>query len=336
MIDEALFVGVPDPVLLLDRTEVARHLTLDSCITAVEAAFAADAQGNSFTPGLLHVEAKDGEFHIKAGGLAGTRAYFTCKVNGGFFGNRVRHQLPNILGLIVLCNGSTGAPVALMESGVITRLRTGAATAVAAKYLARTDSRTVTICGAGSQGEIQLRALSRVLPLTRAYIWSPSSGAALAERMRRDLNIDVQVTSDLGAALRVSDVIVTCTPAKRWYVAREHVSPGTFIAAVGADSPEKQELEPALLAASSVVTDLRQQAVHVGDLHHAIAAGLMKPQDIRGELGAVIIGEAPRRTSADEIIVFDSTGTALQDTAAAALVYEQAVSSGKCHFAFWN
>jgi alanine dehydrogenase len=224
-----------------------------------------------------------------------------------------------------------------MESGYITRLRTGAATAVAAKYLARPDSKTVTLCGAGSQGEMQLRCLMCCLPIERIFVWSRSNTEGFAERMSRDLKLDVRPAADLRAATLESDVIVTCTPATRWFLGAKHVRPGTFIAAVGADSPDKQELEPVLLAQSSVVCDLVAQCAQVGDLHHTIAAGLMSTRGIRGELGPVIAGLAPKRLRADETIIFDSTGTALQDTAAAAMVYERAKALGRGgSFAFWT
>jgi ornithine cyclodeaminase/alanine dehydrogenase-like protein (mu-crystallin family) len=325
------------PVLLLDRQTVTELLTLKSCIPPVEAAFAAHAQGAALKPGLLHVASGAGEFHVKIGGLCGERTYFAAKINGGFFNNRAALGLPNIIGLIVLCDGSNGTPLAVMESGLVTRLRTGAATAVAAKYLARPDSRTVTICGAGIQGEIQLRALKTVLPIERAFIWSRNGAQALAAQLHTALGIDAQAVLDLGRAARASDVIITCTPARTWFLGREHVGPGTFIAAVGSDSPDKQELEPALLAQCSVVPDLLDQAVHVGDLHHAVAAGLMHPSEVRGELGEVIVGLAPRRADDGEIIIFDSTGTALQDAAAAATVYEEALKLGRGRpFAFWS
>jgi alanine dehydrogenase len=167
-------------------------------------------------------------------------------------------------------------------------------------------------------------------------VWARSDSTAAARRLSQELKLEVSPAADLTAATLQSDVIVTCTPAKRWFLSKDQVRPGTFIAAVGADSPDKQELEPALLAGSSVVCDLVGQCSQVGDLHHAIAAGLMTPQEIRGELGAVIAGHAPKRLKEDEIIIFDSTGTALQDTAAAALVYEggKALANG-ASFAFW-
>lgn len=332
---------VPAPALLLDAVEVASVLDLDACIEAVEAAFAAHHAGTAFTPAISHVDADAGEFHVKSGGLrdADGRAWFAAKVNGSFFDNRVRHGLPNIIGLIVLSDGATGAPLAVMESGTVTRVRTGAATAVAARYLARPGSETVTVCGAGLQGAIQLRALARVLPLRRALFWSRDRGHALATAAEasRDLPIDCAATDDLPAATLRSDVIVTCTSARAWFLGRQHVRPGTFVAAVGADSPGKQELEPELVAASSVVCDLVEQCVQVGELQHAVGRGLMRADQVRGSLGAVVSQPRLRRSSEDETIVFDSTGTALQDTAAAVLVYRGAAERGLgTHFAFWR
>jgi len=319
-------------VLLLDHQVVSELLTLGDCIPAVEAAFAAHARGAALSPGLLHVSSDGGDFHIKAGGLRDDGAYFCAKINGSFFNNRSQLGLPNVIGLILLCDGANGTPLAVMESGIITRLRTGAATAVAARYLARPQSSTVTICGAGVQAEVQLRALKEVLPVNRALIWSRSGAEAFAANMRSALGIDVDAVTDLKAATRLADVIVTCTPATRWFLGREHVRPGTFIAAVGADGPGKQELEAELIARNAVVPDLLNQAVQVGELQHAVAGGL-----IRGELGAVIAGLAPGRIRDDEVIIFDSTGTALQDAAAAVAIYKKAVALGRGEaFGFWG
>ena len=327
------------PALLLDRPTVASLLTLDDCIGAVERAFAAHARGESLSTELLHVDGIGGEFHVKAGGLKSPTAYFACKVNGGFFQNRARFDLPNIQGLILLYDATNGVPLAVMESATVTILRTGAATAVAAKHLARRDARVATICGVGTQGAVQLRALHRVLKLKTVHAWSRDAARAnaFAAKMSAELGLEVRAATDLRAATQASDVIVTCTPAKKWFLGREHVRPGTLIAAVGADSPDKQEIEPELIAQSAVVCDITAQCAEVGDLHHAIAAGLVTATHVRGELGAVVAGLAPARKTDDEIVVFDSTGTALQDAAAAALVYEQAVAAGRgTRFAFWG
>jgi alanine dehydrogenase len=327
------------PALLLDRATVSSLLTLPACVEAVERAFAAHARGEALTPALMHVDGLGGEFHVKAGGTKQPRAYFACKVNGGFFQNRARFDLPNIQGLILLYDATNGVPLAVMESATVTILRTGAATAVAARHLAARDASVATICGAGTQGAVQLRALHQVLPLKKVHVWSREAAraATFAERMRTELQLDVTATTDLALAARTSDVIVTCTPAKRWLIGREHVRPGTFIAAVGADSPDKQEIEPGLLAASAVVCDITEQCAHVGDLHHAIAEKLMTAAAVRAELGQVVAGQRRGREHPNETIVFDSTGTALQDAAAAALVYEEALARNVgTRFAFWG
>ncbi|GAB1489274.1 ectoine utilization protein EutC [Opitutaceae bacterium] len=318
--------------LLLNRSEVGALFSLADCIPTVESAFAAHATGAAFPPALMHVDADGGEFHYKAGGLrVGERVYTAIKANGGFFQNRARLGLPNIQGLIILADGSNGCPLAVMDSRDITWLRTAAATAVAAKYLARPDARIATIAGCGAQGRVQLQALTMVRCLTTVHVWSrdPAKADAFANRMSAELGIEVVPSASLASAVGRSDIVVTCTPARRFFLERDMVAPGTFVAAVGADSPDKQEIDPGLLAGAAVVCDLADQCAQVGDLHHAIAAGLMTRAQVRGELGAIIAGQVLGRRSPEEIVVFDSTGTALQDVAAAAAVYERALALGR-------
>ena len=142
------------------------------------------------------------------------------------------------------------------------------------------------------------------------------------------LRIPVLAVDDLPRATLASEIIVTCTSSRRAFLGAEHVSPGAFIAAVGADNEEKQEIDPGLLATSAVVVDSLEQCATIGDLHHAIAAGAMRATDVRADLGDVIVDPARARLRNDEIVIFDSTGVAIQDVAAAALVYERASSEG--------
>lgn len=320
----------PSGTLVLTRREVAALIDLDDCIAAVEQAFKMHAEGKTLPPGILGIHTEGGGFHIKAAGLKLSRTYFAVKVNGNFFENRVRFGMPNIQGVIMLCDGQNGYPLALMDSIEITIVRTGAATAVAAKYLARPDSKVATICGCGNQGKIQLRSIASVLKLERAFAFD--TDAAAAERFARDLSTDlripIDVATDPGEAVRRSDVCVTCTPSRRYFLERSHVAAGTFIAAVGADSEDKQELEPELVASSKLVADILDQSASIGELHHAIEKGLMSKADAYGELSEIVSGAKPGRTSRQDVIIFDSTGTALQDAAAAAAVYERATARG--------
>jgi alanine dehydrogenase len=320
----------PEGTLLLNRSEIATLLGVEECIAAVEQAFKRYAEGKTTPPGILGIPARDGGFHIKAGLLELGRSYFAAKVNANFPQNMKRFALPLIQGIIVLCDGENGYPLALMDSMEITIIRTGAATGVAAKYLARPDAKVATICGCGNQGRISLKALAAVRPLTHAFAFDIDEEHArrYAEELSKETGIDVRAVSDLAKAVKESDVCVTCTPSKRYFLNRGYVSPGTFIAAVGADNEEKQELDPTLLASNKVIADSLNQCAAIGELHHALEQGLVTKADVYAELGDVIAGKKAGRTSDDEIIIFDSTGTALQDVAAAAIVYERAMSAG--------
>jgi len=316
--------------LLLTRSDVAELLDLDTCISAVEAAFRLHGDGEA-TTGVLGIHVPGGGFHIKAGVLRLRRSYFAAKTNANFPNNPATNGLPTIQGVIVLADAEVGTPLALLDSGEITTLRTGAATAVAAKHLARLDARTVAIIGCGNQGRIQLRALRRVRPIAAVRVYDRDRGRAeeFARALGPELGVGIEVASDPAAAARGSDIVVTCTSARQPILDVGDVAAGTFVAAVGADNPEKQEIAPALLAASRVVVDVLDQAATMGDLHHAIAAGMMSRGDVAAELGQIVAGRRPGRQATGETIIFDSTGMALQDVAAAAAVYERAQAAGR-------
>jgi len=322
----------PDGTLILKRSEVASLLGLGECIGAVEEAFRLNEEGQSLPPGVLETLTGGGGFHIKAAGLklaAGT--YYAAKVNANFPQNMSRRGLPTVQGVVALFDGESGYPLALMDSIEITALRTGAATAVAAKYLARPDSKVATVAGCGVQGRVQLKSLAQVLRLEKVYAYDLDEALAgrFAGEMSEELGVEVTPVTDLPRAVIESDVCVTCTPSRRPFLMREHVRAGTFVAAVGADNPLKQELGPGLMAASKVVADVLEQCALIGDLHHAIEAGIMSNSDVYAELGAVVAGRTPGRTSLEEIVIFDSTGTALQDVAAASVVYQKALRAGR-------
>lgn len=321
-----------DGTLVLTRGDVGRVLPMPDCIEAVERAFARQASGETIPPDVLGRHVAGGGFHVKSAGLLNTadgRPVFAAKVNANFPGNPDRCGLPTIQGIIALFDASNGRVLALLDSIEITSLRTAAATAVAAKYLAP-DNATVTICGCGAQSRDQVRALACVRSVNRVMALDLDARRArgFAEDMASELGLEVRVVGGLKDAAGETGIWVTCTPARRWYLGRAQVAAGAFVAAVGADNPEKQEIEPELLAGSAVVADALEQCATMGDLHHAIHAGLMRREDVRAELADVVSGKRAGRTSPDEIVVFDSTGTALQDVAAAALAYERAQSSG--------
>ena len=318
-------------MLALSRADVLELLTLPDCIEAVERAFRLHAEGKTLGPGVLGIHAGDGGFHIKAAGVLGERSYFAAKTNANFADNPRRFGLPTIQGAVLLADAENGTLLAVIDSGSVTALRTGAATAVAAKYLARRDARTATIVGCGVQGEIQLASIAAVLRLgsVQVYDIDPERARDLANRASAKLQLPVTPARDLSRALRESDVCVTCTPSHRAFVKVSDIGAGTFVAAVGADNPTKQELEPDLLAAATLVVDVLEQCAEIGELHHALAAGVMHRAQVHAELADVVARRKPGRTRDDEITIFDSSGTALQDVAAAVAVYERARESGR-------
>jgi alanine dehydrogenase len=320
-----------EAMLLLTRNEVASLLGLAECIGAVEEAFRLHAEGMSLPPGVLETLTEDGGFHIKAAGLrlAGG-SYYAAKVNGNFPLNPERFGLPTIRGVVILFDAERGRPLAVMDSMELTALRTAAATGVAARYLARPGSKVATICGCGVQGRVQLRALAQVLRLEKVFAFDSDCGRAesFVREMAGELGLEAEAVADLQKAAGESDVCVTCTPSRQPVLMRGDVRPGAFVAAVGADNPLKQELDPWLLASGKIVVDIIEQCAAIGDLHHALEARVVTKDDVYAELGEIITGNKPGRTSDEEVVIFDSTGTALQDVAAAAVVYEKAVRAG--------
>jgi alanine dehydrogenase len=319
-----------EKTLLLGRSDVEELLSLRECIHAVDEIFRLQGQGKIPAPGILGVMVPGGGLHVKAGLLPGDRNYLVAKLNANFPGNNAHFGLPTIQGMIAVFDAKNGVPLAILDSIDITIKRTAAASAVAAKYLARKDSSVATICGCGQQGRAQLRALLMVLPLTKIYAFDVNERAAInfRDELSPELKVDIELVRDLASAIRKSDVCITCTTANESFVCKEDVKPGTFIAAVGADAEHKQEIDSALIASAKVVADSLEQSCTIGEVHHAIAHGLMRKEDVYAELCEIVAGQKTGRVDDDEIIVFDSTGVAIEDAAAAAAVYERALADG--------
>jgi ornithine cyclodeaminase/alanine dehydrogenase-like protein (mu-crystallin family) len=212
-----------------------------------------------------------------------------------------------------------------MDSAEVTLRRTAAATALAARYLARSTARSAWICGCGEQARAHLQALRALFPIERCNAWDidPSRARRFAEESRAP-GLLVEAVDRLPAVIE-ADIVVTCTPSATPFLRASMIRPGTFIAAVGADSPHKSEIEPALMATATVVADVVDQCAAMGELRHAMAAGLSRSH-VHAELGDLVSGMRQGRTFDDEITLFDSTGTALEDVASAAIIYERALT----------
>ena len=293
-------------------------------LEAVELGFRAGAMGKASSPMPMHLPVSRGAFHAKGASISLGRDYVAVKVNGNFPGNPDKLGLPTIQGAILLADGGNGALLAILDSIEVTIQRTAAASALATTLLARPDSTTLLVCGSGEQGRAHVAAIREVLPIERVLLWD--GDPVRANNLAAELG--AEAIQDLISAAGSADVIATCTPSTDPFLDVGMANPGTFVAAVGADNPNKSEIAPNLMAAAIVVTDVTAQCAEMGDLHHAIRAGTMTRADVHAELGQLLVGEKAGRSSNDEIIIFDSTGTGLQDVAAAAAIYERCIALG--------
>jgi ornithine cyclodeaminase/alanine dehydrogenase-like protein (mu-crystallin family) len=320
----------PVNTILLQRKDVASLLGIEECMDAVERAFCLHAEGKALPPKVLGIHSDYGGFHIKAGIMNLSKSYFVAKMNANFPCNPKQNGLPIIQGVVMVCDANDGRLLALMDSIEITIIRTGAATGVAAKYLSSPCADTVTICGCGNQGKISLKALIKVRKLKKIYAidLDEIQSAKLKQEFQAEVQIVIINFDELPMALSQSQIVITCTTSKQPFIHAEDIMPGTFIAAVGADNEEKQELCAELTASAKLVSDITEQSTTIGEMHHAIEHGLATVSDVYAELGVIISGKKCGRESENDIIIYDSTGTALQDVAAAAIVYEKAIAKG--------
>jgi alanine dehydrogenase len=319
----------PAGLLVLSRADIVRLMDYSDYVDAVEAAFRAAVEGRAVAPPASALHVPNGSFHAKGAALLGDDAKVAIKLNGNFPGNPAANALPTVQGIIYLADGVNGRPLAVMDSIEVTINRTGAATTLAARHLARRDSRVATVCGAGVQGRIQLAAIAAAVKLERVHVWDINGQAAdrLAQEMSVALTLDVRSAPDL-SVVRQSDIVVTCTSARRAFLTPELMRPGTFISAVGADNSDKHEIDPRLYAASLAVVDSLEQAAAIGDLHHALEAGAVTRAHVHASLGEILAGTKPGRTDEQSITLFDSTGMGLQDVAAAVAIYRRALEAG--------
>lgn len=306
--------------VLLTASDLDRLLTVELARDAVRDAFLLLGRGAAEPPVAAGVHVPGGGFHWKAALWPGPPPRFVAKLNANFPGNPAR-GLPTIQGHVAVLDAVDGTLLALLESGIVTARRTAAATALAADHLARPGASRLALIGCGVQGAEHIPALAAVRPLesVRLVDTDPDRAARLAHRCREAWGLDAAAT-DLVDATRDADMIVTVTPARAPIVDASMVRAGAFVAGVGADWPEKHELAVDLLARATVVPDLLRQALTMGDLHHAVSAGALTREHVTAELGDIVAGRHPGRRHDDEIIVFDSTGMALQDAAVAVRV----------------
>ena len=312
--------------LLLTQRDVAQLMDVRTAIRVVGDACKAMARGEAVMPAKVYLPLPGGsDFRAMPAFLRRTPA---CGIKWVNVHPRNRSKgFPTVMAVIVINDPATGVPLAVMDGLLMTKLRTGASAAVAAKTLARPNSHVVGLVGCGAQADAQLHALAAVFRLTHVKVWGflPHEARDFCQRMRRDLpRVRCEPCATVERCVRDVDLLVTITPSRRPLVKRAWVAEGTHINAIGADAPGKQELDARILQEATVVVDEREQAIHGGELNVPISRGQFHPREIHASLGEILLGRRRGRRSAEELTVFDSTGLAIHDVALGAEVVRRA------------
>jgi ornithine cyclodeaminase len=317
-------------LVIISERDARELVGFDDAIDAVEKMFGAMARGEARNYPVVRepVGCQDAVFGVKAG--ADTAAPILGLKAGGYWPHNLGRGLGNHQSSTLLFDPQTGRACALVSANYLTGVRTGAASAIATKYLSRPDSRVLGMIGAGVQSQFQLRATLAVRPIRKVYAWDPSAdNLAAFGRTVEQLGLEFAAAERQQVAAS-ADVLITVTPSQQPLVEKSWVRPGTHISAMGADTKGKQELDPLLVAACAIFVDEGAQAISIGECQHAFNAGLIDASSFRGAIGDVVAGRCPGRRSASEITLFDGTGVAMQDLVVAELAVRLARQRGGC------
>ena len=316
--------------MLVISESLARELvSVEDAIREVERTFAGMARGEARNYPVVREELgyRDAVYGVKSGGdvvapILGLKA-------GGYWPNNAGKGLGNHQSSTLLFDLETGRATALVSANYLTGIRTGAASAIATRYLARENASIVGIIGTGVQAEYQLRATMAVRRVERVHVWDPSE-KSLANFRETVAGLGLECVTEPGceAVAHEAEILVTATPSRRALVEKEWIRAGTHISAMGCDTKGKQELDPALVAASALFVDEAEQSISIGEFQHAYASGLITMESLRGSIGQVIEGHCDGRRDANEITIFDGTGVALQDLVVAELAVRLAKEYG--------
>lgn len=317
---------------MLDANDVRRAITDRAALDAVRAGFAALERGEAVDPPNFELAMPNGagEVHVKGGYLHGAR-HVAIKMASGFYGNAAR-GLPVAGGMTLVLDSETGVVCWLVtDGGLLTELRTAAAGALAADLLARQDAHRAVVVGAGGQARHQLRALLEVRPISEVTVVArrPDAAAAYADEVREQHGIPARVGDNLQVAVSTADIVVLTTPARRPLLLPGWLSPGCHVTAMGSDMPDKNEVDPRVLAeVDKLVVDTIESAARSGELHHGIEAGVVRVEDVHAELSSVVTGRLPGRETEEEITLCDLTGLGVQDVAISAVLAARAAELG--------
>ena len=319
----------PRATLLITQSDVERLTAMPAAIQVVRRAFEAQGRGQITMPSKIYLSLPhENDFRAMPASISRPPACGLKWVS--VHPANPRKGLPTVMGLVIVNDPATGEPLAILDGLSITRIRTGAAAAVAADALARQDSHVVALVGFGAQALSQLQGLASVREVHEVHVWDFKAGeaAAFIRRAQRVVRTTYVAAPTLQACVAPADIIVTLTPSREPIVARAWIRPGVHINAVGADAPGKQELDPQILREAVVVVDELEQATHGGEINVAVSRGLFRPDQAHGTLADVLLKRRPGRQYVDQITVFDSTGLAVHDIALADEIVRLAIRKG--------
>ncbi|MGB9959453.1 MAG: alanine dehydrogenase [Candidatus Bathyarchaeales archaeon] len=319
--------------LLLTDYEVKAVLSISDVMKVVEQAFAAKSLGKAQMPPKTYLF-----YHKYGGDLRVMPSYIeehdisAVKIVNSHPENRTKYNLPTVMAIVVLVDPRNGFPLSIMSGKTLTDMRTGAAGGIAAKYLARKDSKIVALIGAGAQARTQLASLLEVYKkFEEVRVWGlyGTSEEFVAEMRPKYGNLCKLIpVKSVREAIKGADIVVTTTPSRQPLVMNDMVSNGMHFNCIGADAPGKEELDPAILKRAKIVVDDWEQASHGGEINVPISQGIITKENVWAEIGEIIAGLKPGREKPDEITLFTSTGLAVQDAVTAKLVYEKALEKG--------
>jgi alanine dehydrogenase len=318
--------------LILSRTDMMGLVTPAEYVSCVEQAYRMHGEGRYYMDPKGHIvlDKYPGEWEAMPSYIEEPEAA-ACKWVSIRERNREKFDLPTVFSILIYTHPETGFPLAICDGSYHTVMRTGAAAAVSAKWLARKNSKKLAIVGAGHMAEGTLATCDSVFAWDDVRIWSRSQStldAFVKSQGPKYPHFPIRASRNLEEVVRGADVVVTVTPAREPLVKDEWIAPGTHIAALGADKGGDQELDPRIVQRSRIFVDDIRQCRTDGEINVPLSKGLIGEQDIAGEIGEVIAGKKQGRRSDDEITLFDSTGIALQDSATVPLEYERAVAAG--------
>ena len=315
---------------ILDSKQFRALVTMDDVIPGVKEAFKLFSSGKAGLFPIITHEFDPGrtDMDIKSAYMDGAGIY-GLKILGWNRDNPLSLGVPALAGLIVVMDIENQQPLGILEGTPVTFLRTGAAGAIGAETLARPGSENAVVVGSGAQGRAQIMGLSKVMPCLRKIdvfdvqdVYADKMAEEISSRYPA-IQITARPFASLEEYVRNADIVVTCTPSKKAFIKSGWLRKGCHINTIGADMPGKQEIDPEITATVKVFGDSRSQVVHKGECQHAVSMGMILPECIT-EIGEVLNGTKPGRTSADEITMFDATGMALQDLITAKVALERA------------